>query len=117
MCGDAPSSTLGASSEDPPRNLRGAVAGYQESNRSLSRQPGSRLRGVAPLPQAVAKRLRRTGKKADGKVFNSAAGVTGFGVATLNNSGCVTGASFTRIDQGGNAKREASLIACQVKSR
>ncbi len=89
------------------------MAGYQESNRSLSRQPDSRLRGVAPLPQAVAKRLRRTGK-ADGKVFNSAAGVTGFGVATLNNSGCgiVTGASFTRIDQGGNAKREAFLIAC-----
>jgi hypothetical protein len=24
----------------------------------------------------------------------------------------VTGASFTRIDQGGNAKREAFLIAC-----
>ena len=36
-------------------------------------------------------------EKADSKVFNSAAGVTGFGVATLNNAGCglVTGASFT----------------------
>jgi hypothetical protein len=36
-------------------------------------------------------------EKADSKVFNSAVGVTGFGVATLNNAGCgiTTAASFT----------------------
>ena len=36
-------------------------------------------------------------EKADTNVFTSAAGPTGFGVATLNNAGCgiVTGASFT----------------------
>ena len=36
-------------------------------------------------------------EKADSKVFNSAAGLTGFGVPTLSNAGCgiVTGASFT----------------------
>ena len=58
MCGDALVRPL----EHPLRILQGTAEAYQESNRSLSRQPGSRLRGVAALPQAVAKRLRRTGK-------------------------------------------------------